>query len=136
MGSGETASARFSSERSVGLSSFIAVLPCSSAQDHLIADQLHLKRANFLLGVETLLAGFEVERPIVPRTADNLAVFGEHAITQRRALMGASVSDRVDLSVRPEHGHGSPAGRERAALAFRKFVDAPQKIFCHSLPYA
>src|ERR1700676_5547102 len=96
IGSGEIASARSGAAKSGGRDSFMAVVlrtlvarGCSSAQDHLIAAEPHFVGSKFFRPVQAMLPGGEIERPIVPRAADHLALGDEITLAYRGAFVDA-----------------------------------------------
>src|SRR5262249_6212988 len=114
---------------------FVATLPLR-AQDHLVALHLDLVGPQPLARIEAMLAGGELEWPVVPWTAHHLAVVGDIAVANRRTLVDAAVGDRVQFAVDTEHRDGAGASAERAALAFGKLVDRAKQIFSHAVSIA
>src|SRR6266436_2453634 len=93
--------------------SFLGDMLQSGAQDHPIAVEPHFVGAKLFGPVQAMLAGGEIERPVVPRAADHLAVGDQIALADRRALVDAAIGDRVDPAVAAKHRDRSGSGPER-----------------------
>src|SRR6266508_6075725 len=137
-GSGRTASARsrLKPEWEASFMALSSARSVSGAQDHLIAVELDFIGADFLVAIVAMLAGGQVERPIVPGAAHDLAAVRELAFAHGGALVDAAIIDREQLAVGAEHRHRGAAGLERHSLAFGNVVQLAEQIFLghRSLP--